>query len=71
MIDEAGVVRRVVRLQALARELAGEIADWREGDDPLLYLERLTLLAALHAALGGVEDARVVMAKARRRLRQA
>ena len=42
---------------------------WRKCDDPLLYLERKELLAALDRALSGIEGARVVMAKACRRLR--
>ena len=41
---------------------------WRKCDDPLLYLERKELLAALERALSGIEGARVVMAKACRRL---
>ena len=42
---------------------------WRNCDDPLLYLERKELLAALGQAWGRVEGARVALAKACRRLR--
>jgi hypothetical protein len=42
---------------------------WWKRDDPLLYLERRELLAALNRALSGIEGAWVMMAKACRRLR--
>jgi hypothetical protein len=42
---------------------------WRTGDDPLLYLERKELLAALEQMYSGIEGARVALAKARWRLR--
>jgi hypothetical protein len=61
---------RVRRLDALARGLAKETAQV-QGDTlgcVLLYRERRGYLEALHAALGGVENARVTLAKALRRL---
>ena len=48
---------------------AKELVRWRKGDDPFLYMERKALLAALHQTWGGVEGARVALAKACRRLR--
>jgi hypothetical protein len=59
---------RVRRLDELARGLAKEVALWKAGNDPLLYLERRVYLGAIQDALAGVEAARVVLAKARQRL---
>lgn len=59
---------RVRRLDQLARGLAREVSLWRECNDPLLYLERKAYLNAIQDALAGVEEARVVLAKARQRL---
>ena len=59
---------RVRRLDELSRGLAKEGVLWKECDDPLLYLERRTYLGAIQDALAGVEQARVVLAKARQRL---
>jgi hypothetical protein len=42
-----------------------------EGNDPLLYLERRAYLAAVQAAVSGLESARVVLAKARQRIEGA
>ena len=63
------LIGRRTRLDLLSRGLAKELVRWRTCDDPLLYLERKELLAALDRALSGIEAARVVMAKAVRRLR--
>ena len=41
------------------------------GDDPLPYLERRAYLAAVRAAVSGLESARVVLAKARQRIEGA
>ena len=41
---------------------------WKECNDPLLYLERRAYLGAIRDALAGVEEARLVLAKARQRL---
>jgi hypothetical protein len=59
---------RVRRLDELARGLAKEVALWKAGNDPLLYLERRVYLGAIQDALAGVEAARVVLAKARQRV---
>jgi hypothetical protein len=50
------------------RGLAKETVLVEECDDPLLYRERQDYRQALREALAGVEDARVVLAKARQRL---
>jgi len=59
---------RVDRLDQLSRGLAKEEILWKEGNDPLLCRERQDYLAAIRAALSGVECARVTLAKARQRL---
>jgi hypothetical protein len=59
---------RVRRLDALVRGLAKEVALWRGGNDPLLYLERRAYLKAIQDALAGLEEARVVLARARQRM---
>jgi hypothetical protein len=59
---------RVRRLDELMRGLAKEVALWKDGNDPLLYPERKAYLKGIQDALAGVEAARVVLAKARRRL---
>ena len=59
---------RVRRLDELSRGLAKEVVLWKECNDLLLYLERRAYLGAIQDALAGVEAARVVLAKARRRL---
>ena len=61
---------RVRRLDELARGLAKEVVIWKACNDPLLYLERRAYLGAIQDALAGIESARVVLAKARRRLEQ-
>ena len=59
---------RVERLDELSRGLAREVLVWKEGNDPLLYVERKAYLTAIQQALAGIEDARVVLARARQRL---
>jgi hypothetical protein len=59
---------RIGRLDELARGLAKEVALWKNGNDPLLYVERKTYLGAIQDALAGVECARVVLARALQRL---
>jgi hypothetical protein len=41
---------------------------WKKCDDPLLFLERKTYLEAMQNGLANLDDARVVLAQARRRL---
>jgi hypothetical protein len=50
---------RVERLDQLSHGLAKEELLWKEGNDPLLYRERQDYLAAIRAAVSGVEGARV------------
>jgi hypothetical protein len=59
---------RIGRLEKLSLAFAMEQLIIGKGDDPLLYLERQEYLAALRAAVSGLEPARVVLAKARHRL---
>jgi hypothetical protein len=67
VITLANLTARVRRLDELTRGLAKELAVWKEGNDPLLYLERQAYLKAIQEALSGVETARVVLARARQR----
>jgi hypothetical protein len=64
----ADLTARVHRLDVLMRGLAKEVALWKGGNDPLLYGERKAYLKGIQDALAGVEAARVVLARARRRL---
>lgn len=68
VITAAEVTARVKRLDELSRGLSKEVAIWREGNDPLLYLERKAYLNAIQDALAGVESARVVLARAMQRI---
>jgi hypothetical protein len=60
---------RVKRLEELSRGLSREVLLWKEGNDPLLYAERRAYLSAIQNALSGIEDARVVLSRARLRLK--
>jgi hypothetical protein len=62
---------RCRRLDSLCIGLIRECAVIGEGNDPLLYLERRVYLAAVRAAVSGLESARVVLAKARQRIEGA
>jgi hypothetical protein len=68
MFSATDVVKRMRRLEELTRGLSREVALWKEGNDPLLYLERRAYLNAIQDALAGVEAARVVLARANQRL---
>lgn len=68
MITENGVSTRIQRLDELARGLAKEVVVWREGNDPLLYLERKAYINAIQDTLAAVEAARVALAKALQRM---
>lgn len=68
IIDLKGRVRR---LEELARGLAREVVLWKEGDDPLLYLERKAYLNGIMDALDGIESARVVLVRTMQRLRES
>jgi hypothetical protein len=62
------IAARVDHLDELARGLAKELVRVGEAKDPLLYVERKASLAALRRVVAGVEEARVVLARARQRL---
>jgi hypothetical protein len=64
----AEVAARVRRLDQLSRGVGLEISIVSKADDPMLYVERQVYLAAMRGTLGGIESARVVLAKARQRL---
>ena len=68
MISAVDVVARMRRLEQLTRGLSKEVALWKEANDPLLYLERRAYLNAIQDALAGLEEARVVLARATQRL---
>jgi hypothetical protein len=68
MMTLADLQARAHRLDELLRGLAKEIALWKEGNDPLLYLERKAYLGGIQDALSGVEKARVALARARQRI---
>jgi hypothetical protein len=59
---------RIARLDRLARGLAKEVALWREGNDPLLFAERRMYLKAVQNALAGVDEAKVILVRAVKRL---
>jgi hypothetical protein len=59
---------RLRRLDQLSRGLAKELVLWQKCHDPLLRQERLDYLGGIQAAYSGIEAARVIMAKAYRRL---
>jgi hypothetical protein len=67
-VDVADLAARCRRLESLFIGLMRECQVMGAGDDPLLYLERRAYLMALHAASSGLENARVVLAKAKQRL---
>jgi hypothetical protein len=67
VIRVADVEKRLQRLEDLTRGLSKEVSLWKEGNDPLLYLERKAYLNAIQDALAGVEAARVVLARALQR----
>jgi hypothetical protein len=62
------VQERVRRLEELTRGLPKELAAWKKGDDPLLYLERKAYLNGIQDALDGIETARVTLASVCQRL---
>ena len=64
----ADLKRRVARLERLALGLAREAAPQEGAVDLLLYRERKQSLKAVRDALAGVEAARVVLARAVRRM---
>lgn len=71
MLDLEDVRARHERLDVLARGLGKELVLVRQGNDPLLYLERKAYLGAVQDALAGVEAARVTLARALQRLDSA
>jgi hypothetical protein len=70
MFTLADLAARVQRLDRLIRGLAKEVALWKEGQDPLLYLERQAYLKGIQDALAGLEAARVILARSRQRVKR-
>jgi hypothetical protein len=68
MLEVKDIRARIGRLERLTVGLCKEVALIREGNDPLLYLERRAYLNAIQDAIAGVEEARVTLARARQRL---
>jgi len=68
-MDENGLAARLRRLEELSRGLSREIASCREGNDPLLYLERRAYINAMQDMLAAAEAARLALSKAQTRLR--
>jgi hypothetical protein len=66
-MDVAGIRARHARLDQPSTGLAKEVVV-KDGEDPLLYVERRDYLRALQDALAGVGSARVVLARALHRL---
>jgi hypothetical protein len=67
-IRGADLGMRIQRLEDLALGLHKDRVAWEEAADPLPYLERRAYLAAVRTAIRGVEDARVILAKACQRM---
>jgi hypothetical protein len=68
-VNVESIEARLVRMEALSRGLAKEIALVNDDHGVLLWLEKRAYLDAIHRAWGGVESARVALSKAVRRLR--
>jgi hypothetical protein len=62
------IAARIQRLNDLFLGLHREQALIAKGDDPLLYLERQAYLRALWSTTAALENARVILAKARQRI---
>lgn len=62
------LVARIRRYERLTLDLMAEDFDWRSCDAPVLRAERVAFRAALRQALAGSESARVVLARAARRI---
>ena len=67
-MSAADIVARVRRLDQLSRGLAKEIQLVEKADDPMLYVERMEYLAAIRQARASVENALMVLAKAKQRI---
>jgi hypothetical protein len=68
IVNVSDVVARKRRLEEMSPGLGKELVLIEECQGPLLYLERKHYLGSLRDALGGIECARVVQARARQRL---
>jgi hypothetical protein len=66
-MSAADLAARIRRLERLSLGVARETQLLRQADI-FLYVERREYLAALHRLRGGLESARVALAKARQRM---
>ena len=69
MIGLKGMQDRVARLEQLQDGLSREVALWRGKQSPLMDAERRVYLNGVQDIIKGLDDARVVMAKALQRAR--
>ena len=67
-MSAADILARIRRFDQLSRGLVKEIQLVERADDPMLYVERKEYLAAMRKMRAGVEDALVVLAKAKQRI---
>ena len=67
-MSAADILAGIRRLDQLSRGLAKEIQLVERADDPMLYVERKEYLTAMRKARAGIEDALVVLAKAKQRI---
>jgi hypothetical protein len=67
-MSAADILARIRRLDQLSHGLAKEIQVVERADDPMLYVERKEYLTAMRKVQAGIEDALVVLAKAKQRI---
>jgi hypothetical protein len=67
-IGAAEIMARLRRLDTLSRGLSLELHNVSKADDPMLYVKRQQYLSAMRRVQAGVEEARVVLTKARQRI---
>jgi hypothetical protein len=67
-LSAAGILARIRCLDQLSRGLAKEIQLVERADNPMLYVERKEYLTAMRKVRAGIEDALVVLAKAKQRI---
>jgi hypothetical protein len=67
-MSAADISARLRRLDALSRGLSLELHNVSKAEDPMLYVERREYLAAMRRFQAGVEEERVVLAKAKQRM---
>jgi hypothetical protein len=66
-MSAADILARIRRLDQLSRGLAKEIQLVERADDPMWYIERKEYLTAIRKVRAGIEDALVLLVKAKQR----